>query len=146
MLSIEFEPSVTDSEPCECCGGRTTRLTRFVYSGDNAFAVYYAQFSDNHPNRYVSVLVSIGEWGNDAPSSDRAAFYLRIWTNAENFQVSVRDAAESPWGEVHIFGRTLDRDEALAHPRIKDVFHISDHIVTEDCPAIEYLSRAAEDL
>jgi hypothetical protein len=144
MLSIEFEPPATDTEPCKCCGGRTTRLARFVYSDGDAYAVYYAQFSDNHPNRYVSVLISIGEWGNDAPPSDRVAVYIRIWTTAENYQVSVRDAVESPWGEVDIFGPTLNRDEALAHPRIKDVFHLSDHIVTDDLPVIEYLSRAAE--
>jgi hypothetical protein len=39
-------------------------------------------------------------------------------------------------------GMTLNREEALAHPRIKDVFHISDHIVTEDFLVIEYLARA----
>jgi hypothetical protein len=137
MLRIEFEPPTT--EPCSCCGGRTTRLTRFVYRDRDAYAVYYAMFSDNHPQRYVSVLVSIGEWGDDAPPSGRSAVYLRIWTTPESFQVTVRDARESPWGDVAIMGRTLDRDKALAHPRIKEVFHITDHIVSEDSPVIEYL-------
>lgn len=30
MLTIEFQPP-QESEPCNCCGGRTTRLTRFVH-------------------------------------------------------------------------------------------------------------------
>jgi hypothetical protein len=142
MLKIEFEPPTTDSKPCECCGGFTTRLTRFVYLDGNAYAVYYALFSDNHPDGFVSVLISIGEWANDAPPSGRCTFYLRIWTSVDNFQVTVRDVTESPWGEIPNFGRALSREEALAHPRIKDIFHISDHIVTEDTPIIQYLSHA----
>lgn len=105
MLTIEFEPPTIDSTPCECCGGRNTRLTRFVHRNGDAYAVYYALFSDNHPDGYVSVLISIGEWGDDARPSGRCAFYLRIWTSRDNFQVTVRDAAESPWGDVQIVGR-----------------------------------------
>ncbi|MEP6669880.1 MAG: hypothetical protein ABJF10_12050 [Chthoniobacter sp.] len=142
MISIEFEPPTTDAKPCECCGGLTTRLTRFVYRDDDAYAVYYALFTDHPPHSHISVLVSIGEWADDAPPSGRRAFHLRIGTDADNFNVTVRDAAESPWGEVPLFGRTLNRDEALAHPRLKEVFHISDHIVTQDTPIVGHLSKA----
>jgi hypothetical protein len=140
MLTIEFEPPV-QGEPCECCGGRTTSLTRFVYWDGDAHAVYYASLSDTHPLGYVSVLISIGEWGEDAPPSARDSFYVRIRLNAENFEVNVRSGHESPWDAADIMGRTLERDEALAHPRLKEVFHITDHIVTEDTPVIEYLSK-----
>jgi hypothetical protein len=40
MLTIEFEKP--HQSVCECCGGTTTSLTRFVYRDDDAFAVYYA--------------------------------------------------------------------------------------------------------
>src|SRR5262245_20051338 len=55
-ITIEFDDPVQD-DPCPCCGGRTTRLTRFVYSNSDAHAVYYASFSDKHPDRWVSVAV-----------------------------------------------------------------------------------------
>jgi hypothetical protein len=63
VLTIEFEPP-TVGEPCECCGGQTTRLTRYVHWDGDAYAVYCAMFSDNHPNRFVSVLISIGDWAD----------------------------------------------------------------------------------
>jgi hypothetical protein len=44
----------------------------------------------------------------------------------------VTDAAASPWKNAMVIGRMLDRAEALAHPRIREVFHITDHITTED--------------
>ena len=56
MLRIEYEDPV-ESGPCECCGGTTTSLTRFVYSDGDAYAVYYARFSDSHPGREVRAAV-----------------------------------------------------------------------------------------
>jgi hypothetical protein len=140
MLTIEFEPPVI-GDPCECCGGHTVRLTRFVQSDGAAYAVYHAMFTDNHKDGYVSVLISIGEWADDAPRSQRMAFYVQIRVVRDAFQVGVRDAVDSPWGDVDILGPTLDRAEALAHPRIKEVFHITDHIVSEDSPIIEFLAK-----
>ena len=39
---IEFgEPTYYD---CDCCGHRTTKLTRFITRDGDAFAAYYAHF------------------------------------------------------------------------------------------------------
>src|SRR5262249_1670878 len=120
------------------------RLTRFVYSDGDAHAVYYAAFSDNHPDRIVSVVVSLGEWGEGATPEKRLAFALRIRSADTEFQVTVVDAAESPWTDAAFLGRMLDRDEALKHPWIGEVFHITDHIVTEDQDVRSYLDGTAD--
>jgi hypothetical protein len=138
MLTIDFEPPA-QSEPCECCGGRTTSLTRFVHSDGNAFAIYYARFSENHAERVVVATVSIGEWGEDSTPEQRCAFVLRLWPDCEHHNVTVLDAADSPWRDATLIGRTLDRVEAMAHPRLQDVFHIADHMVLEDAPLRDYL-------
>jgi hypothetical protein len=138
MLTIECEPPVR-SEPCECCGGHTTALTRFVHSDGDAFAIYYVRFSDNHEDRVVVATVSIGEWGEGSTPEQRCAFVLRLWPSGENHNVTVLDAADSPWRHVTLIGRTLDRAEALAHPLLEDVFHITDHMVSEDAPLRDYL-------
>ena len=126
MLTIEFEkPS---SSTCECCSGRTTRLTRFVYRDGDAYAVYYAAFSDNHPDRVVSLVVSMGEWDDDASADRRLAFSLLLRSGPQTYSVTVVDGEESPWREAGFLGRFLSRPDALAHPWVKDVFHITDHV------------------
>ncbi|HEX8778662.1 MAG TPA: hypothetical protein VF738_11150, partial [Rhodanobacter sp.] len=55
--------------------------------------------------------------------------------------VRVCNADESPWRETNILGRMLDRDEALAHPLIKDVCHIADHIYLEDPSFMAHMNR-----
>jgi hypothetical protein len=137
MLRIEFE-APTESV-CECCQNTTVKLTRFVYHDNNAFAVYYAQFTPCHDEKRLSGIIGLGEWGGDelGPES-RLAFPFQIWLNGGNFQVGLIDAADSPWREVTFLGRILNREEALAHKWLDDVFHITDHIVTEDPDVVKF--------
>ena len=141
MLSFEFEPP-SESSPCECCGGKTTSLTRFVHKGGDAHAIYYAQFSDNHPERSVLATVSLGPWGEDSTSEQRIAFALELRASESRYEVMVIDADHSPWREAKIIGRTLNRAEALEHPLLAEVFHITDHIVLEDPPLNAYLNAS----
>jgi|ERR1051326_27417 hypothetical protein len=129
MIHIEFE--APSSGTCACCGETTTRLTRFVYDDDEAYAVYFACMSDVHPNEVVAA-VSVGVWWEGGTAADRTAFALRLWQNESQFGVTIEDAAGSPWQSVELIGRMLDRSEALGHPRLKDVFHITDHIFADD--------------
>lgn len=140
MLTIEFEPP-RESEPCECCGGRTTALTRFVYRNGNAHSIYYARFSNNHPERVVLATVSIGEWGENSTPEQRVAFALQLRSSDGDYQVGLLDARDSPWRDARVIGRTLNRDEALKHPFVKEAFHVTDQMVVDDLPIHEYLNR-----
>src|SRR4051812_23601956 len=137
MLKLECEPP--HEHHCDCCGGVTVTLTRFVNDGESIVGAYYARFGRKHPERVVHALVSIGPFGDDTGPWDRIAVALRIWISADQFQVGVTDRADSPWSDVEIFGRILDRTEALADERIGEVFHISDHMVADDEPLRDYL-------
>jgi hypothetical protein len=141
-ITIEFEPP-RESGPCECCGGTTTSLTRFVYKDGDAHAIYHARFSSNHPERIVKAAVSIGEWGEGSNPGQRTAFALELRAGAENYEVHVCDAAASPWSSADSLGPMLDREPALAHPLIDEVFHITDHAVLEDQPLKAYLDAPA---
>ncbi|MCB1025817.1 MAG: hypothetical protein KDB79_15585 [Acidobacteria bacterium] len=134
MIEIELtEPNESD---CECCGGTTTNLTRFVYKEGDAYAIYYATFSNNHPEASVTGVISIGGWDTDDIPEDRVAFPFRIWESKDDFNVGLTSVADSPWNHVKILGKMLDREEALSHPWINEVFHITEHI-TDDDPVIK---------
>src|SRR5262249_42516366 len=140
-LTLEFADKNQD-DPCPCCGGRTTRLTRFVHADSDAYAVYYAAFSDNHPERFVTALISIGKWDEGSAPKDRVAFRVRIRSAEREFQVMVIAAADTQWNDAEFLGHMLNRNEALKHRRLKDIFHITDHLVTEDRDVIAYLEGA----
>lgn len=141
MLSFELE-APREQDPCPCCGGRTTALTRFVHKDGNAYAVYLASFSDNHPDRVVSLVAGLGEWGDGTTPADRIAIAMQLRCTATGYGVAVIDGLDSPWANATFLGRLLSREEALASPSVADAFHLTDHIVLEDEPIIQYLQRS----
>lgn len=137
MLRIEFEEP-TESQ-CECCGNTSISLTRFVYKDGDAFAVYYASFTKGHPERNLCGLIGIGEWSDDSVGPEaRRAFPFEIRVTEDQYQVGLVNAEQSPWRDVTFMGRILDREEALKHEWIGEVFHITDHMVTEDEEIIRF--------
>jgi len=133
MLRIELDEPESQSR-CDCCGGVTTTLTRFVYQDEDAYAIYYARFSNNHPDEMMSLAVGLGDW-DEASINQRTAFALQLRLIDDKFQVMVVDRELSPWNTTTVLGPMLDREDALKHSRIKEVFHITDHMVLDD-PAI----------
>ena len=136
MIAIELtEPQ---KSTCECCGGITTRLTRFVNQDGDAFAIYYAIFSDTHSENTIVGVISIGGWAGDEIPLERVAFPFQLWEGEENYNVRLTEADESPWNGTELLGKMLDREEALSHPWIEDVFHITDHITEDDTEVINF--------
>jgi hypothetical protein len=139
MLTIEFG---TPHEPTLCadCGGTTSTLTRFVHKDGEPHAIYYARFSNNHPRGDMALAVGLGEFGTDSPEAERhrVSFGLVLYVVDLRYQVAVVEPEQSPWSNARVIGRMLTRTEALAHPRIKEVFHITDHMVTDDPEIMKY--------
>ena len=140
MIETEFEKPKYSL--CECCGNTTTKLTRYVYQNGDAFAVYYVLFTNGHENKVAQLLIGLGEWGEDGSPEKRTAFAINIWDDGGNWGVGLTDKNESPWSHVDFLGTILNREEALAHSWVKDVFHITDHIVSEDQPVIEFFAES----
>jgi hypothetical protein len=131
MLEFEFENPQTSV--CDCCGGTTTRLTRFIKKDGEAFAIYYAAFSASHSRDKLVGLVSFGEWWiDDRIPESRVAFAFEMWFDESEYKVGIIDVADTPWRDVEIIGKKQSRAEALENPMLDDVFHITDHMTSDD--------------
>lgn len=139
MIEIEFEKP--NSKKCDCCDNEVVSLTRLVYQDNNAFAVYYIGFTRGHSQKIANGLISLGAWGEGSEPKDRIAFSFQLWNDESNYKIALVDANESPWSKVTYLGRILDRSEALTHEWIKDMYHITDHIITEDTIVIDYFTN-----
>ena len=138
MIRIEFEEPI--SEVCTCCRNETIKLTRFVYKDEDAFAIYYLKFTKGHEEKIAAGIISIGDWGTDDEPKNRFSFPFKLWTDENNYKIGLIDKEESPW-KNQILEKILNRNEALKHPWIDEVFHITDHIVLEDEMVIDYFSE-----
>ena len=139
-LTLVFaEPKV---EPCACCGGKTTQLTRVVQREGVPSALYYAIFTDKHPEKHVVAIVSIGDFGKGSGPDGREAFALTLRRNEQGVNMVLGDATESPWREVALLGRMLTKREASDHRRRDEIFEIGTHAVQHDAVLFAHLARA----
>ena len=137
-ITFEFEEPII--EKCGCCENELTRLTRFTYKDNDAYAVYYAQFVAQHDEKVVYSLIGFGEWGDEETPEMRTAFAVKLWTNDDGYVVSLMDRVDSPWDDVVYLGKILDREEALIHPLKSQVFELTDEMVVQDNLIKNYLN------
>ncbi len=140
MIEIEFEKP-TESV-CACCGNANVHLTRFVYRDGVVYAVYYAAYTAKHEEKRLHGLIGLGDWDDGAKPEDRLAFAFQIWVDVNDFRVGLVDAKDSAWAQVAFLGRILDREEALGHEWKNDVFHITDHMLTDDLEITNYFQAS----
>ena len=136
MLSLEFE--APQFAICDCCGNKTTKLVRYVLQNDNPLALYIAAYTDGHENKLVELIIGIGSWENNSSPADRTAFTLQIWESTDSWAVSLTNREDSTWKSVTFLGQILNREDALQHPWIQEVYKITDHILNKDKVIVEY--------
>lgn len=130
-LQIELGES-GEAAPCECCGASSRTAHGFVYRDGDAYAVYYAGWSDGHPGRRVSLAIAVGEWAEGTSPADRVSIGIRATRTPSSVDFMVLNSMESPWGDTPLLGKMLEREQALAHPALKGVVHVAEHIVRDD--------------
>jgi len=142
MLRLEVgEPP--EARPCECCGATSRTAHGFVYRDGDAYAIYYAGWSDGHPERGASMAVAVGEWAEGSSPADRVSVGVRAIPTPSSVDFTVLNPDESPWGETPLLGKMLGRDQALAHPALAEVMDVAEHIVRDDARVRSFLNSPA---
>lgn len=139
--NYEIEMSEPSTSRCDCCGGLTVRLTRFVSRDGDAFAIYFAAYASNHAEDELAMLVALGDWGEDADPAQRAAFYCRVRPTEDSYEVMLADADQSPWSGAAIVGQKLSRAQALEHPWKATAFEVLDEAFVQDPSLHGFLRR-----
>ena len=140
MTTLRLETAdENNATQCACCGARSRSVHGFVYRDDDAYAVYYAGWSDGHPGRGVSIAIAVGEWSEGSSSADRTSVGIRAKPTRNSVEFTVLSPNESPWGDTPLFGKMMERERALAHPKLKEVLHVVEHVVRGDARVRDFL-------
>jgi hypothetical protein len=129
---------------CECCGADFRWIHGFVYRNDDAHAIYYAGWSDGHPDRGVTMAIAVGEWSDDSSPADRVSIGIVVVPTPSSLNFTVLEPHESPWEETSLFGKMLERNRALAQPVLPHVMHIAEHVVHDDARVRGFLDSFDE--
>lgn len=138
-LRLEIGEFATGA-PCRCCGARSRTSHGFVYKDDDAYAVYYAGWSEGHLARGVTLAISVGEWSEGSTPADRVTIGMLATSRSSSIDFVIVNPTESPWGSTPLLGDMLGREQALAHPVLKDGLHVAEHVVRDDMRVRRFLS------
>jgi hypothetical protein len=140
MLTLEPGDEVVEHR-CDHCAEVYRSTFGFIYRDDDAYATYHAALYARHPDRLVSLAITVGDdWSEEADQLERISVALRVRPAEDEFAMTVVDSNESPWAHASTHAGMLDRTLALAHPRIGEIFHVADHIVKEDLTVKAHLA------
>jgi hypothetical protein len=117
---------------CDCCGTRSMTAHGFVYRTGTPFAVYYAGWSDQHPERGVTMAIATGEWAERSGPPARTSIGVEARPTPREIQFTVVGPENSPWGETPLFGRMLSRESALDSPSLKATLEVAELVARTD--------------
>jgi hypothetical protein len=130
---------------CDDCGGTRDVITGFVYQGEQPHAVYYAACYPQHGEVYLDVI--LGTWTDEVEDdNDHVTFgcrYGKVEDRAEPACTLVSAAAMAPQPVSPLFGKRLDREQALKHPWLGDFWAVVDFLVYADPTVHTYMHPGA---
>lgn len=126
VIRIEPEDPVKEN-PCSTCGGTNRLMHGYVYDDEHAHGIYFLEWCDgNHPHRIAWLTIGLGAFGDGTDASDRNSFCIE-W-RPEGMRLTEEPARDRP----ELLGTFLPRDVALNVPNLDQLWHVADHVVTDD--------------
>ncbi len=127
VIRIEADEHVKH-ERCPSCGGENWLVHGFVYADEEPHGLYFVEWCEGqHDLRNAYMTISFGNYGDEeATGADRYAFCVETRCDGLALtDVPVRDRPD-------FLGRFVPRGEALAMDDIDHLWHVTDHIWTDD--------------
>ncbi|EPL06033.1 hypothetical protein CF161_21276 [Pseudomonas sp. CF161] len=131
--ALQIEPGEeTVAGHCGTCGHETRMFRGFVFNADGAYAVYLGTYTAAHPERGLSMAVSLRGWGagSDTTAKECVALEWRITHREPGCRVL--DADDTSWAGKPILGRMLSRHEAMSSGRGAEAFAVTDALWKAD--------------
>jgi hypothetical protein len=137
-LSIELGEAA--AYQCACCGRQSETVHGYLYDESGATSVYFAGYTQGHPERRVNVALSIGGWGEGTTPSDREASALQVLADDHGRQYVFPPAETSPWYHEAFLGRMKSPDQLSREERAR-LQELAKAAVEKDPRVASYLAR-----
>lgn len=130
-LRLDGESDVSRSS-CHDCGAEYLLVKSFVLDGSGPYAVAFsALHSHGDPEAWIDVI--FGAFEGDAADDVRTTFGCRVGAvESSDEPAATAVPAAVPYADGPVFGHKLNREEALAHPRVADFWQVVDFLLVHE--------------
>ncbi len=123
------EDPVPRSITCPDCGETHEGMTGFVLDHGDAYAFYYADWYPHQSQMIVEL--GLGRFHDPDDYGDNVLFGIR-YGHVDGEPDAVASLRTPTHGAGVMGARPLTREEALVHPRLKDLWDVSDWLIEND--------------
>lgn len=116
-------------------------MTGFVLDRGDAYAVYWADWFPHASEMIVNIV--LGDFGDDADYSDNVIFGIRYGHVAQQTEAAASLIAPTIV-DAATGAQALDRERALQHRRLPDLWELSDWLVENDPLVHEHVFHMSE--
>jgi hypothetical protein len=135
-FGFDGEPRV-DRRHCEQCGEEHDSAVGLVLRDGRAYAAYWAAWYPHEREAWVDM--TLGTWQEpDYPDNVTFGCRIGVFGGQTEPACSLVKAAQTR-SDSPIFGRKLDRDEALAHPWLSSFWEVLDWVIVNDATMREHI-------
>lgn len=129
MFSFDGDPQMR-TETCAGCGVDHQSITGFVLQDGNAHAIYMAEWHPLTSEAYIDVILGSFE---EPDHADNVTFGCRVGhvTTQAGPACSLVEGGATR-SDKPLFGRKLERGEALTHPRLDEFWGVIDWLILND--------------
>lgn len=117
---------------CQCCDQDSIFITNYIFEGGAPRGAYVAYFTNGHQEKGVHMALTVGDWSEDASNQDRHTFLMDLWQDKTHDNVRFMDWHGDVWQAMDFPGIKHDRDAALSHKQLDQLYLIKDHIIAKD--------------
>jgi hypothetical protein len=131
-VTLAIEPGAQVSEhACPECGEPFQRVAGLIHEDGDAYAVYFAScYHHGEHEAWIDVIFS-ATWQDGV--DDHETFGCRVGpVKGQPDPAASLVTGAGAFGDSSMFGRKLTRDEALAHPRLREFWAVVDHVLVND--------------
>ncbi|WP_052442896.1 hypothetical protein [Streptacidiphilus neutrinimicus] len=125
---------------CGCCRTQADRTWAYLDRDGEPCAVFFASCYHHQGSPEIYFDVILGTWGTD-DQSDHVTFgarYGAVQGQREPACSLVTGGAVAP--DSAIYGTKLDREGALAHPRLAEFWQIVDFLIEHDPVVSDFIA------
>lgn len=127
-FSFDGDP-VPRRTTCSNCAEVHEGVTGFVLDHGNAYAVYWADWFPHSSEMIVNIV--LGEFGDRADYDDNVLFGIRYGHVDQQAEAAASLIAPTIT-DTATGASPLGREQALEHPRLADLWEVSDWLIEND--------------
>lgn len=140
---LQIELGDTAKYRCSCCDKESRTVHGFLSDSTGQTSVYFAGYTQGHPEKRLNVVLSVGGWGEGTSPSDRRAIPLKVAIVDDRLTFAFPRAEDSPWYGEEFLGEMVESGDLSDEDRLRSEV-LARFVIANDPRVARYIKGGSQ--